>query len=157
VRSHRPRRIASPVIAAVVTLGLAGVTGATADARLVHGGACSRVQWRSYRDHNQRCPTSHSLLSDITWTGLHWTSWSAHQALGYDTYVHRNGVCDRVACHDQRSPIDIHLSHPTRCPDGATIWSRIDVIVRTPRGAIKERASVHYSCTPSPNTFGAGG
>ena len=44
---------------------------------------CAQVHWRTSRDHDQRCPSSHSVLADISYTNLHWTKWTPTRADGH--------------------------------------------------------------------------
>jgi hypothetical protein len=137
-----------------VSIATAKVSG------LVHGGSCARVYWRSVRGGNQRCPVIHSILSDIYWSTLHWTSWTKRQAFGYGYEVHEQGLCsgEPVVCRDQLNPIDIHLSQPVFCSGGARIWSRIDIIERAPGSRrITGKAHWPYTCTPSEPSIGLGG
>jgi hypothetical protein len=109
---------------------------------------------------NQHCPVAHSLLSDTGWIGLHWTSWSEQQALGYGEQVHENALCsgEPLVCRAQVNPIDIHLSRPKVCPGGARIWSRIDVIERaTNSRRITGLTHWRYACIPSEPSIGLGG
>src|SRR5664280_1108325 len=63
-------------------------SGADRAASLVHGGVFARVLGRAVRNGNQRCPRTHSILSDIFWGRLHWTKWGSSGAAGYGVEVH---------------------------------------------------------------------
>ena len=52
--------------AGLVAVVLCGVLASSAAA--VH--PCGRVYWRSLRDGDQRCPGTHSMISDWRWTHL---------------------------------------------------------------------------------------
>jgi len=149
--------LGSTVVLLAVTYLAAVATGETG--RLVGGKPCARVFWRSLRDRDQRCPRSHSLLSDVYWSRVHWTAWTERQALGYGYQVHQNGQCggDPIVCHDALNPIDIRLSQPKACPSGAVIWSRIDVIEKASSGRALGKAGWTYTCTPSVPSRGLGG
>ena len=156
------RRTLAGLTVAILVMAVVEVPASIATAEvpgLVHGGSCARVFWRSVRDGNQRCPVTHSILSDIYWSRLHWTRWSEQQASGYGYQVHRQALCTGapLVCRDQLNPIDIHLSRPKVCPSGDRIWSRIDVIERAGKGRITGRTHWAYSCTPSEPSIGLGG
>jgi hypothetical protein len=112
------------------------------------------------RNGNQRCPLTHSILSDVYWSRLHWTGWSDRQASGYGYQVHEQAVCSGapVVCRNEVNPIDIHLSRPKVCASGGRIWSRIDVIERAGNSRrITGQTHWLYTCTPSEPSIGLGG
>jgi hypothetical protein len=88
---------------------------------------CAAVYWRSLRNGDQRCPYTHSILSDVYWR-LHWHSWNSSTAYGIGVWVGRNAICNPHGCRDQRAPLRVRLTRPRDCPDGTTIFTRISSI-----------------------------
>jgi hypothetical protein len=98
-----------------------------ADATIAHARSrplkCSQVYWRTSRDRDQRCPYGHSVLADISYGNLHWTSW---------TRAHAEGHGEELAFDDAPGPpagsivqpIAIKLTRPRRCTDGRSIYTR---------------------------------
>ena len=113
--------------------------------------ACGQVQWRTLRDGRQRCPRTHSFLSDWSWQGLRWSTWSGTRVVGHGTAVHHSGTVV-----DERDRIEIQLFRVRRCPDGNRIYTRIKVTWYYPDGV--QHLSWPYYCTPRlVNGGGAGG
>jgi hypothetical protein len=111
--------------AAVGALVVAGPTTATADSSRHN---CSKVYWRTSRSPDQRCPSSHSVLADISYRHLHWTRW---------TRTHADGLGDQLAFDDASGPpagsivqgVAISLTHPRQCTAGRSIYTRISVTI----------------------------
>ena len=114
---------------------------------------CGSVYWRSIRNGDQRCPRTHSILSDWHWANLHWSTWNTSGATGHGIAIHHTGY--QV---DERDPIQIRLSRTRRCLDGRRIYTRINVTWQY--ATIGTRSySWPYHCTPrdAPSGVGAGG
>lgn len=150
------------LVLALIALASLGVSGSAATvakaSRLVHGGACSGVFWRSLRDGDQRCPRTHSLVSDIYWNDLRWTSWGPNSASGYGQQVHRLGVCvgQPLRCHNSYNPIWVHLYNPIRCPSGRRIYAVIDVTELSRAHRVTSFDRWPYWCQPAATTIGGG-
>jgi hypothetical protein len=113
--------------------------------------ACARVYWRSIRNGDQRCPRSHSMLSDVSWVKLRWSSWSVAGATGRGVQVHRDAIGggQPVRCHDQTNSIKVRLSHSRWCSDARRICARIDVVEYSHDGRrVSYRVGWSYYCTP---------
>lgn len=114
---------------------------------------CGRTHWLTLRDGDQRCPGTHSVLSDWTWTSLHWSKWNAGAATGTGTAVHHSG--SQV---DERDPIQVLLYRPTVCGDGTRIWTRISVVWHYSSAPGTRHYTWPYYCQPRDTTsVGAGG
>src|ERR1700677_2112865 len=82
--------------------------------------ACAPVYWRTERDGDQRCPSSHSVLAEISYTDLHWTMWTRTQADGYGDVL----ALDAVPGPRPGSTVqafEIKLTHVRHCSDGRWI------------------------------------
>jgi hypothetical protein len=95
----------------------------TAEASLGAAG-CQQIVWRSLRDGDQVCPTSHSILADVSWIELRWTRWGSTDADGSGVAVHYS----TGARIDMRTPIHIRLYRVRACLDGARIYTRITLM-----------------------------
>lgn len=117
---------------------------------------CAEVYWRSLRNGDQRCPYTHSILSDLYWR-LHWHSWNSSTAYGIGVWVSRNAICNPQGqgCRDQRGPLRVRLTRPRNCPDGRTIFTRISIIAFDvgPDGRrVNSRSQWSYACIPRDGT-----
>src|SRR5450755_2917000 len=150
------------VVAVSVCVGVA--SSAWARPRVAHRSyRCAQVYWRTSRDHDQRCPSSHSVIADISYTNLHWTNWTATRAdgqgeeLGFD-----DAPGPRAASIVQA--LAIKLTRARQCPDGRWIYTRISVTIyaaeltiplgaRIPRMPAKGRIASRFhkvlSCNPT--------
>jgi hypothetical protein len=97
------------ILAALVTSALVVPVASPArpTARATRG--CADVYWRSLRNGDQRCPYTHSILSDVYWR-IRWHSWSNSTAYGIGVWVGRNAICDLNGCRDQRGPLRVRLT-----------------------------------------------
>lgn len=153
-RTHLRRLLlVTAVAAAIPAVSTAASTSSRPTARTSRG--CARVYWRSLRNGDQRCPYTHSILSDLSWR-LHWRSWNGHSAYGVGVSVARNAICNSHGCHDQRDPLRVRLTRPRDCPDGTTIWTRINAagseLINGRR--VESSSQWSYACTPR---LGSGG
>jgi hypothetical protein len=141
-------RIVLTVVAGLAVCFVLAVTPSLASAR-----SCGGTYWRSLRDGDQRCPRTHSVLSDWTWSNLRWSKWNAGAATGNGTAVHHSGY--QV---DERDPIQILLYRPKVCGDGTRIWTRISVVWHYPSPPGTQHYTWSYYCQPRDTTsVGAGG
>jgi hypothetical protein len=130
--------------AVAFTSALCVLTAASASA------ACGQVEWRTLWDGRQRCPRSHSVLSDWSWQRLRWTTWNGSRAAGHGTAAHRSGTTV-----DERDRIEIELFRVRRCSDGKRIYTRIKVTWHYPDTV--GHLSWPYYCTPRLVNGGGGG
>lgn len=113
------------------------------------GHACVQVFWRSIRNGDQQCPQMHSMLSDIHWARLHWTTWSRSQAIANGVEVATNAICSGtpLRCRDALNPIRVRLARPQLCPDGRRIYTHIYLIEYVAAGhRIASRTNWPYHC-----------
>lgn len=159
----RPRLIrwlaAATVVVALPAVAVAQASswhGGAADAssRAVTARHCSGVVWRSVRNNDQLCPTSHSLLSDRAFAHLHWSSWGGQTARAVGDYV-----CSGGGCPGTLARVSIKLSSPLACSGGVKIYSRISVVSRGGQAPEFSSAAWSYHCHPrdAPSGLGGGG
>jgi hypothetical protein len=133
-----------------------------------NGRRCAPVYWRTGRDGDQRCPSSHSIIADLSYADLHWTDWTSSEA---------NAHGDDLQFDDAPGPrpgsvvqaLTIKLSRVRRCSDGRRIYTRfsgtfyatqriIGLNARIPlmptTGPIKSHFHRSYSCNPRPGGIG---
>jgi hypothetical protein len=125
---------------ASVIAGASGISGAWAAASPGAHVRCAPVVWRSLRNGDQICPRSHILGADLKWTRLRWTAWTNTQASGRGVQVYNSA----------RNPVRIHLTRPTKCPDGRTIYTRLSFTIYQANGRKTIGTfTARYRCHPT--------
>lgn len=134
--------------------------GALVDVSVSLGSDRCKVYWRSVRNGDQRCPRTHSVISDLCWNKLRWTAWNAREAIGTGREVYRNGICSGVPvrCRDTSVPLRIRLTGTKMCAGGARIYSRISAVTYSANGRrVTGRAAWSYICHGRLTSRGGGG
>jgi hypothetical protein len=163
---HRTHLLAILVGGAIGVWTLTGAVAATALPRSREtaapgsaADACAHTFWRTLRNGDQRCPRTHSLLSDVYWTNLHWTQWTASKAVGHGSQVDADAICGGMPfrCRNETNPIRITLTRPKLCADGKRIYSRISIVEHATEGSVTSRASWSYRSGPGKSPHSAWG
>lgn len=113
-----------------VLIGAVASCGAASGAP-VRSGACTGVYWRTLRDGTQTCPSSHSLLADVTLRNLSWSSWGGAVASGRGGYAHTVYPNGHIGFYVV--PATVRLSRPRVCSDGVRIYSYFEFSTFSPR------------------------
>lgn len=129
------------------------------------GTHCAQVYWRTGRDGTQRCPTSHSVLADISYFDLHWIKWSAARADGYGVQLaFDDGTFPDGQPASIVQALRIELSRTLRCPDGRRIYTQLNgtvyagkrliplglqVPLLAPGGRVARRWHQSFPCRPT--------
>ena len=110
--------------------------------------------WRTERDGDQRCPWTHSMLADIKYTRLRWSTWDRTEARGQGIGSHYN--CTPGGCRWEAIPgsITIHLTRTRLCPDGRRIYTRATFSTSSGSGT---PWTWSYYCTPRTTRQDPGG
>jgi hypothetical protein len=84
----------------------------------------ANTYWRTVRARDQRCPWTHSMLADVQYTRLRWSTWDRTEAWGQGIGRHYN--CTPGGCRWEAVPgsITIHLTRARLCRDGRRIYTR---------------------------------
>jgi hypothetical protein len=117
-------------------------TPATSQAKSASGGlSCRSVIWRSLRNGEQNCPTSHSVLADLSWIKLRWNQWNTQEAVGTGVSAHYTG--SKI---DMRTPITIRLTRVRTCQGQppARIYSHVEVTDSVDH--VRQRGGWSYDC-----------
>jgi len=109
-------------------------------------GCYGNSYWRSERDGDQRCPRTHSMLADVSWWRLRWTTWNRDQARGHGITVHYD--CAPRRCRWGKSGrVEIRLFRSRLCPDGSRIYTHISAVYSSSRYGT-QRSDWSYYCGP---------
>jgi hypothetical protein len=108
--------------------------------------SCRGIAWHTLRDGTQYCPSTHSMLSDVGWVKLTWSSWGGPIANGRGYEDHRNYTPDGIR-FEELTPIGIRLSGPKQCSRRLRIYSWITVTYyEASEGRNAGRESRHIPC-----------
>ena len=140
-------------------LSIPGVTAAQTQGRR----DCASVYWRTGRDGDQRCPSTHSIIADLSYNDLHWTDWTNSQANAHgDVLQFDDAPGPRAGSIVQA--LKITLTRVRRCSDGRSIYTRLTgtlyaaqriiglnapIPLMPATGEIKSRIHRSYGCNPA--------
>jgi hypothetical protein len=111
-----------------LTAGIVSLLLSTSAAVTATAGAapdCGGVAWHTIRDGTQYCPRTHSVLADVNWVELSWSSWGGAVAIGRGYSAHDIFPHGRLSHY--LTPIRIRLAAPRQCPHHLQVYSEITV------------------------------